>query len=79
MNGSNAREMPRLWTSAEVADYLGMSESWVRKRSADGTLPCVRFGASVRFDPDAIAAFARGDKSASGQVIALPRKTNRSR
>ncbi len=47
-----------LWTAEDAAAFLKMSTSWVRKRTADGTLPHVRFGASVRYKPKAIIAFA---------------------
>lgn len=49
-----------LWTVADVADYLRVSVSWVYKKAADGTLPTVRVGTMLRFDPDAVRTFARG-------------------
>ena len=52
----------RLWTVADVADYLQLSTSWVYKRTAEGTLPCIRLGASVRFDPEAIAEYASAQR-----------------
>lgn len=40
-----------LWDVRETAKRLRVSESWVRKRVADKTLPCVRMGSRVLFDP----------------------------
>ncbi|HEY0839307.1 MAG TPA: helix-turn-helix domain-containing protein, partial [Vulgatibacter sp.] len=66
------RPTDSLWTSAQVAGYLQVSESWVRKASASGKLPCVRIGAMVRFDPDAVRAWARGERG--GKVTNLQRR-----
>jgi len=51
-----------LWTVAEVAAYLRVSRSWVYHRSAAGLLPCLRFGALLRFEPDVIRAYAQGQE-----------------
>lgn len=61
-----------LWTSQDVAAYLQASVSWVRKASSSGRLPCIRIGALVRFDPETIRAWARGERG--GRVIMLPRR-----
>lgn len=60
----------RLWTARDVARYLQASESWVRKASADGRLPCRRIGAMVRFDPAVIRAWATGQPA---KVVPLRR------
>ena len=49
---------------AWAAEFLGVSKSWVYQATASGALPCVRIGAAVRFDPVAIKAWVRGEKSA---------------
>lgn len=51
----------RLWRVEDVAHYLSLSESWVYKEAALGTLPSIRIGAALRFDPDEIRRFARGE------------------
>ena len=62
----------RLWTVADVAEFLQVSRSWVYHRAESGDLPCLRIGALVRFDPDAIKAFARGERQGPGaRVLAL--------
>ncbi len=53
--------MGSLWTVAEVAAYLRVSRSWVYHRAAAGLLPCLRIGALLRFEPDAIRAYAQGE------------------
>ena len=49
---------------AWVAEFLNVSKSWVYQASAAGTLPCIRVGAALRFDPEVIKAWLRGEKSA---------------
>lgn len=34
-----------------LAEYLNVSTSWVYQATAAGKIPCVRIGASVRFNP----------------------------
>jgi len=63
--GSSGRDMAvpvpieRLWTVKDVATYLGVSKSWVYQHAEAGDLPCLRVGALLRFDPDAIRTWAR--------------------
>lgn len=53
------------WVSA----FLGVSKSWVYQATASGTIPCVRIGALVRFDPEVIKAWVRGE---TGKTVTLP-------
>lgn len=46
-----------------LADFLGVSKSWVYQASAAGRLPCVRVGALLRFDPRTIASWVKGETS----------------
>jgi excisionase family DNA binding protein len=64
--------MASLWTVAEVAAYLRVSRSWVYHRSAAGLLPCLRVGALVRFDSEAIRAYAhsRAQQKSSERLVA---------
>ena len=50
-----------LWTAADVARYLKSSVSFVYKVAEAGRLPCLRVGSMLRFDPETVRAFARGD------------------
>jgi hypothetical protein len=52
-----------LWTVHDVAAFLQASTSWVYKASGAGTLPCVRVGAMLRFDPACIRAWALGNNA----------------
>ena len=54
----NTVELPRdrLWTLAEAAAYLCMSQSWVRRSD----VPVVVLGRARRYDPAEVEAFARG-------------------
>ncbi|MGA7124091.1 MAG: helix-turn-helix domain-containing protein [Polyangiaceae bacterium] len=58
-----------LWTVDDVARYLRVSRSWVYHRAEGGELPCLRIGGLLRFDPDAVRAFTRGDKPPAGRVV----------
>jgi len=59
-----------LWGVAEVALFLRVSRSWVYQAAASGTLPCIRLGALLRFEADAIKAWVRGEHA--GKVVKLP-------
>lgn len=63
-----------LWTAVEVAHYLKASRSWVYQRAASGELPSVKIIGLLRFDPDVIRAFARGENVASGRQVAGPKR-----
>jgi excisionase family DNA binding protein len=56
--------------AAWVAEFLGVSKSWVYQASSSGVIPCVRIGALVRFDPLVIKAWVRGDV---GKTVILPK------
>ena len=57
-----------LWTVTEVAAFLRSSTSWVYKAAEKGELPCIRLGAMLRFDPQAIRALV----AAAGQRPSTP-------
>ena len=63
----------QLWDATDVAQYLKVSRSWVYHRAESGELPCLRIGGLLRFDPQAIHAFARGESPTRARVIALRR------
>lgn len=46
-----------LWTSAELARYLQVSEDKLRHDVMDNKIPCIRIGRSVRFDKKQIEEF----------------------
>lgn len=61
-----------LWKVADVARYLGLSRSWVYQRAESGELPSLKVGGALRFEPEAIRAYARGEQQ-PGQVLPLRR------
>jgi len=50
-----------LWDAHDVARYLKKSVSWVYHAAAADEVPCRRIGGSLRFAPEEIRAFARGE------------------
>jgi excisionase family DNA binding protein len=60
-----------LWTVAEVAAFLKVSRSFVYQACAAKTVPHVRIGASLRFDPARLRAWVRGEHGAP-KVVTLP-------
>ncbi len=68
--GGAAADKPQLWNATLAAEYLGVSTSWVYHRSAEGSIPCVRIGHALRFDPAALAAWTRGERR-GGRVVPL--------
>ncbi len=58
-----------LWDAVDVATYLKTSRSWVYQHVARNELPHLRVGGLLRFDPEAIRAFARGQMPSKARVI----------
>lgn len=46
-----------LWDVKDVARFLGASTSWVYKAAERNTIPAVRIGTMLRFEPKAIRDF----------------------
>ncbi len=54
----------RLFSKAELADYLGVSEAWVSKKVTARLIPHTRIGKHVRFAPHHVEAIvAMGEQS----------------
>ena len=66
-NAKDATDESRdeLWDANGVARYLKVSRSWVYQHAESGELPCLHVGSLVRFDPDAVRAYARCDTKPS--------------
>jgi predicted DNA-binding transcriptional regulator AlpA len=60
-----------LWDANDVATYLKASRSWVYQKAEAGLLPCRRLYGLLRFDPEAIRAWARGDADTTTRVVPL--------
>ncbi len=65
------REAPsdRLWNVGDVAKFIGASESWVRQAVAGGRLPVKRIGGLLRFHPDEIRQYTRGEHAPPARVL----------
>lgn len=62
-----------LWNTRDVAAFLRVSRSWVYHQAEAGLLPCLRVGSLLRYEPDAIRRFVRGEWKPA-KVIALARR-----
>ncbi|MHB1682959.1 MAG: helix-turn-helix domain-containing protein [Bacilli bacterium] len=51
--------MKRLWTVAEVAERLELTEDAVYRLARQKILPCVRIGRMIRFDEQALDEWIR--------------------
>ncbi len=58
---ASSRVADPLWTAEDVAAFLRVSLSMVYKLRRQGSLPAVRVGALLRFQPDTVRGFARDD------------------
>lgn len=62
MARNTATEPPILLRPSETAALIGFSIAWLNQRIADGEVPVVRIGASVRIRRADVEAFARTGK-----------------
>jgi excisionase family DNA binding protein len=46
--------VPNVYTAAQVADLLQISERTVRRHTCEGLMPCHRPGRAVRYTPEDI-------------------------
>lgn len=51
-----------LWKVPDVMNYLKASRSWVYQKAEAGILPSLRIGGLLRFEPQAVRTFARGEE-----------------
>lgn len=63
----------RLWKVQDVAEYLRVSASWVYLHVSLGDLPYLRVGGLLRFDPDAVRRYTKGEHSTPEVVSLRPR------
>ncbi len=59
------------WTVNDVAAYLKVSPAWVYVRANSGEIPCQRYGANIRFDPEIVRRYARGESVVAPKVLTL--------
>ena len=58
-----------LWDARDVARYFRASRSWVYHQAEAGTLPCLRIGGLLRFDPRVVRMFAAGEEPPHGMSV----------
>jgi len=63
----------RLWCVPDAAAFLNVSRSWVRLHVRLGDLPHVRIGGLLRFWPEQIRSYARGEAVPRTVVPLRPR------
>lgn len=64
-------ERPRLWTSKETADFLGISEKTLRARRMRGASPpYIKAGRTVRYAPADVGRWLRAQTVAGSQSAA---------
>ncbi len=57
------------WDVKDVAAYLKVSPSWVYQRANAGEIPHHRYGAHLRFDPEVVRRYARGESVQPPRVV----------
>jgi hypothetical protein len=60
-----------LWDSEQAAEFLRMSAKWVKRQAQLGLLPAIRLGRALRFDPELIRAFVRGELAGASKVVRI--------
>jgi excisionase family DNA binding protein len=73
MNATVQNTPEPLWTAGDVKGFLRCSLSMVYKLVREGKLPAIRVGTLLRFNPDQVRAFARGDLGAGAPIVPLTR------
>lgn len=66
--GTERRAEQTLRDVHDVSRYLKASVSWVYKAAERGDLPCVRIGGLLRFDAQAVRAYAVGPSGSDGKM-----------
>jgi excisionase family DNA binding protein len=70
-NATEPNEAAALLTAEELATALRVSRSWVYEAARNGTIPCLRVGALLRFDLEEVKGFLRGKPLPPARVVGL--------
>jgi hypothetical protein len=70
------RREDSLWDPCDVATFLRVSRSWVYQKAEAGLLPVIRMPGSalLRFDPDTMRAYARGEWQPPKNLVVSARR-----
>lgn len=60
--------MQQLWDVEQVAQFLGMSPTWVYRHVASGELPHRKIGRAVRFVPAEVERWVRSQPGAAADA-----------
>lgn len=66
-------EPENLWTAKRTAEFLGCSPSKVYQAAEAGVLPCLHIVGQLRFEPEAVRRWARGEAAPQTTVVPFPR------
>ena len=76
---TGAESSDDLWDANDVARYIKASRSWVYHQAEAGKIPHLRIGALLRFEPEAVKAFAHGQAERGGKVLSMRPRTDAER
>jgi predicted DNA-binding transcriptional regulator AlpA len=62
-----------MWDAKDVATFLKVSRSWVYLKTNAGELPHRRMGGLIRYEPEVIRAWSRGETTSTARVVSLLR------
>lgn len=68
---TNPLHFENLWDAKDVARFLKVSRSWVYQKAEAGVLPYLRIGGLVRFEPETVRAWARGEQLPAARIVPL--------
>jgi len=61
-----------LWDAADLACFLKCSRKTIYNRSEAGLIPCVRIGSLLRFEPETIRRWLRGELPSLPGAVVVP-------
>ena len=63
-----AKDLPKMMSIKQVAEYVQMSTHWIRAQIKDGNLPAIRMGSKWRITRGDLQDFLRRLPSGSGRI-----------
>jgi excisionase family DNA binding protein len=65
---SRIEKLPGALKASELAELLNLGKTAVYEMAAKGRIPCIRIGATVRFDPSRTATWIREHEMATDET-----------
>lgn len=72
-------EVESLWTVDDVAGYLKVSKHTIYKWNEHGRIPALKIGGQLRFNPDAVRAWALEQQTEQASPRSVPPASSRGR